>query len=268
MIKYCLIITTIISNPSKAQELFVLTEPASNMAAKSIAVRLGNYFMNDIHSTKTAYHLMPEVMLGINKKIMLHGAFYLSNDVGFKAEGGQLYAKYRFFSNDDIHKHFRMATFARYSLNNSSIHQPAIDFNGHSSGYELGIIATQLVNKFAISASSSMLHVTDNGKNKFLFGEKNRSGIGYSLAFGKLMLPKEYIDYKQTNLNLMLEFLGQSIPNSGYSFLDVAPSIQFIFNSRTRFDVAYRFNITETLHRTAPEGAIIKIEYNFFNALK
>jgi hypothetical protein len=47
----------------------------------------------------------------------------------------------------------------------------------------------------------------DNGSNnKFPSGSVN-----YSLSAAKLMLPKEYLDYKQTNLNLLVEVLGQTL---------------------------------------------------------
>ena len=66
------------------------------------------------------------------------------------------------------------------------------------------------------------------GKENFINGNKNRHAANYTLLVGKLMLPKEYTSYKQTNMNLMLEVLGQVNLNTGYSFLDIAPSLQFI----------------------------------------
>ena len=252
---------------SKAQELYVFTEPASNMAAKSVGLRLNNYLMRE--PGKTNYHLLPELMWGVSKKIMVHGEAFLSNQNGtFVAEGGSIYIKYRFFSQDDIHSHFRMAMYGRYSFNNSDIHQKAIDFFGHSSGYEAGFIFTKLVNKVAVSASTSYLNAKDNGSEKYPYTQKQQNNIGYTLSVGKLMLPKEYTDYGQVNLNLMCELLGQL--NVGYreSYLDLAPSAQLIFDSRMRFDVGYRFPLTDKLSRTAPRGFLIRFEYNIFNAFK
>ena len=54
-----------ISLKSSAQELFVFTEPASNMPAKSIGIRLMNSFMGNSDKTIN-YHVMPEVMVGVN----------------------------------------------------------------------------------------------------------------------------------------------------------------------------------------------------------
>ena len=67
-----------ISLKSSAQELFVFTEPASNMPAKSIGIRLMNSFMGNSDKTIN-YHVMPEVMVGVNKKLMLHGQSFMSN---------------------------------------------------------------------------------------------------------------------------------------------------------------------------------------------
>jgi len=244
----------------------VYTEPASNMAAKSAGFRLNNYFMKEIHSDRISYHLIPEIMWGVSRKIMVHTEAFISNNDGrFIAEGGSIYAKYRFFSIDEVHSHFRMSAYGKYSFNNGDIHQPAIDFNGHNSGYEGGLVATKLINKLALSGSSSVLYATDNGAEKFLFGEKNRTAVNYTLSAGKLLLPKEYTSYKQTNVNIMLELLGQTTMGNGYTYLDVAPSVQFIVGSRMRFDVGYRTPLVRKLHRTAPTGCLLRIEYNIFN---
>jgi hypothetical protein len=254
---------------SFTQELFVYTEPASNMAAKAVGIRLNNYLMQNKETNQVNYHLLPEIMIGVNKSLMIHVEAFLSNrNNQFVAEGGSLYAKYRFLSNDDLHSHFRMAAYGRYSFNNSDIHQPAIDFYGHSSGVEVGIIATKLMHKVAISSSASLLHATNNGKEKFNFPSNNRNAIGYTLSFGKLLLPKDYVNYNQTNLNIMVEFLGQSNLGNKKSFIDIAPSAQLIINSKMRLDVGYRWPIVNSLYRSAPQGFLIRFEYNFFNALK
>ena len=82
------------------------------------------------------------------------------------------------------------------------------------------------------------------------------------------MLPKIYTSYKQTNVNLMLEFLGQRLNENKKSYLDIAPSIQFIINSQARVDFGYRKQLYSTMERTAPNGMVLKFEYTFFNAFK
>jgi hypothetical protein len=224
--------------------------------------------MKDLHkgTNATSYHLMPAVLWGISKRMMIHVGAYASNmDGKFAAKGGNIYFKYRFFSRDEVHNHFRMAAFASYSFNNSFIHEYAIDLNGHNSGYDVGMVATQLRKKMAMSATVSFAHATDNIGEKFLFGNKLRNVVGYSASVGRLMIPREYTSYKQTNMNLMLEFLGQMNTHNGYAWLDMAPAIQFIFNSRVRLDLGYRYALVKKLQRYATQGGLLRLEYNLFN---
>jgi hypothetical protein len=181
-------------------------------------------------------------------------------------EGGSIYAKYRFLSNDAVQKHFRMAAFGRISRNNSDIHQEEINMYGHNTGFEAGIVATQLLHKVALSSSISIVKAWDNGNdNKYVYGVNNSRAINYSFSFGKLMLPKEYKDYRQTNINLMAETLAQVNTGSGKYYLDIAPTVQFIFNSESRIDIGYRKQVSSNLVRTAPNGFFIRVEHNFFN---
>lgn len=89
---------------------------------------------------------------------------------------------------------------------------------------------------------------------------------GDTMSVSKLMLPNEYTSYQQTNMNLMIEVLGQVNLNTGNSFLDIALSVQFIFFSKMRLDAAYRIPLVKDLTRTAPGGFLVRLEYNIFNA--
>ncbi len=253
-------------NQSKAQELFVITEPASNMPTGSVGVRLANSLMKNTAFSGYNYHLMPEIMWGANKNLMIHSAVFLSNrNKGLIAEGGSFYIKYRFFSVDDFHTHFRLAGFGRYSFNNSDIHQDEINLMGHNSGFQTGIVATQLIHKVAVSSSLSYVNAFDNGvSNPFPDGQIN-SAFNYTFSIGKLFYPKKYTDLKQTNINAMVEFQGQKLNGNNKSFLDIAPSIQLIINSQARIDFAYIQQLYSNMQRTAPTGFYVKLEYNFFN---
>ena len=267
MKKLVLMILLFVWRSASAQELYVFTEPASNMAAKSFGFRANNYLMKNNSTKKINYHLVPEIMWGVSKNVMIHAEAFLSNrNARFVSEGGGVYLKYRFYSVDEVHSHFRMALFGKYSFNKADIHQQAIDLNGHNSGYEGGLIVTKLKNKVALSASVSYLYAADNYKEKFIYGNKNRNAVNYTLSVGKLMLPKEYTNFKQTNVNLMVELLGQTNLNKGDSFLDIAPSVQFIFLSKMRIDAGYRIPLVKDLSRTAPGGFLVRLEYNIFNA--
>lgn len=256
------------STTGKAQELFTMTDPASNIAARSISVRVDNSIMDQINSSRINYHLIPEIAVGISKKLMLRGSTFFSNRADqLRNEGGSIYAKYRFLSNDAMQKHFRMAAFVTFSYNNSDIHQEEVSMYGHNSGFEAGIVATKLLRKIALSSSASYVKAYDNGNNnKFIYGLNNGNAVNYSISFGKLMLPKEYKDYRQMNLNLMVETLSQFNTGSGKYYVDIAPTVQFIFFSKSRIDVSYRKQISSNLLRTAPNGFFIRVEYNLFNA--
>lgn len=262
-----LIAMLLASLTAMAQELFVFTEPASNMASKSVGLRLNNYMMPGASTAKINYQLVPEIMVGVSKKIMIHGDVFLSNRTSaLLAEGGSIYAKYRFFSNDDVQKHFRMAAFGRYSFNNSVIGQEEIDLYGRNSGFETGVVATQLLHKVALSSGISFVKALDNGNgNKYPYGNSDRKAVNYTLSVGKLILPKEYKDYDQTNVNLMLEFLNQYNVGSKKYYMDIAPSVQLIFNSVARIDVGYRQQLSSTLYRSAANTLFVRLEYNFFN---
>jgi hypothetical protein len=138
---------------------------------------------------------------------------------------------------------------------------------GHNSGFEAGLVATQLLRKVALSTGVSFVKARDNGNNnKFIYGSKDSKAVNYTFSIGKLMLPKEYKDYRQTNVNLMVEFLNQVNVGSGKYYMDIAPSVQFIFNSQSRVDIGYRKELSSTLLRTAPNGFFVRLEHNFFNA--
>ncbi len=263
--KYLFIIF-LVSFRLSAQELFVMTEPASNMPTGSIGTRLSQSLMKEKFESGYNYHIVPEIMYGASKSLMLHASAFVSNrNTSLVVEGGSFYGKYRVFSVDDIHSHFRIAVYGRASFNNSDIHQEEIETMGHNSGFETGLVATQLINKLAISSSVSFEKALDNtSKNPFPDSQSN-SATNYTLSFGKLVYPKVYTSLKQTNINLMLEFIGQKLNQNSKSFLDVVPSIQFIINSQARIDFAYRQQIYSNMLRTAPNGIYLKLEYTFFN---
>ncbi|MCP9750031.1 hypothetical protein [Ferruginibacter sp. HRS2-29] len=260
------------SKTISAQELFVYTEPASNMAMKSIGIRVANNFMRVSPTDQYQYRLVPEIMVGVSKKLMLHAETFFSNQLNiFRFNGAALYGKYRFYSEDEVHSHFRMAAYGRIAVNNSIVASPAVDLNGQNSGYEAGVVATKLINKTAISASAGFVQAMNNtGTKKFVFETplKNQHAAGYSLSIGQLVLPKEYTSYEQTNMNLMLEVLGQTNLSSGKSYIDLAPSVQFILLSKMRLDLGYRFPVVKDLYRMSNDGFLVRLEYNIFNAYK
>ncbi|GGH81750.1 hypothetical protein HNQ91_005630 [Filimonas zeae] len=249
---------------SFGQELFVFSEPASNMPAKSGGIRVTSNVMTRKMPGAPDYQLLPEFMLGVNKNLMLHAEGYVSNSNGStRAEGGGVYAKYRFYTTDQMYRHFRMAAFGRVGTSRMNRMQEEIETNGMQSGYEAGFIATQLLHKQAISATVSFEQVLGDGRKTGFANE----AVNYSLSTGRLLHPSSYKHYGQLNVNFMAELIGQKALGNNRSFLDIAPAIQFIINSQTRIDLGYRQELYSTLTRTSANSFLIRLEHTLFNVL-
>jgi hypothetical protein len=256
-----------------SQELYVYTEPASNMPANSVSAKFSGMFANDNHSNRTLQRYAPEIMIGINKKWMVHGyaTFSDMHQNKFIFESSRLYAKWRFLSHDDVHKHFRMAAFAAVSYSRNHLNFNEIYLSGDQSGVQIGLIATQLWNKLAVSGSASLNEIL----HKYRWDDIHRDqhafeAVNYSLSSGYLLFPIEYKDYRQTNLNLYLELLGATNidwPQERY-YLDLAPAIQFIFNSTDKLNLGYRYQIAGNISRMANNGVMVSYEHIFLNVVK
>jgi len=258
---------------STGQELYVFSEPASNMPAHSLSAKLtGHFVTNDKIYGRLAQRYMPELMFGISKKLMLHlsstmGNMHTSN---FRFESYSIYAKYRFLSVDDIHKHFRMAVFADASHTNAPFHYDEITLMGDKTGVEAGLITTQLWNKLAVSATLSHTQVLDKSRNnKVIYVPgRNYQSLNYSLSAGYLLFPKEYTDYKQLNINFYGALLAQQTLDQKKYYVDLAPAFQFIFNSNSKLNIGYRFQLSGDMQRMAKSQWLISFERTFLNALK
>ena len=118
MKKFSFLLCFFFAIAAKGQELYVFTEPASNMPARSISLKLTSEFMpRQPWHNLPMHRLMPEIMFGLNKKWMLHTGLTFADmhTANFGWESFYTYIKYRFFSNDEVHQHFRMAAFAEGS---------------------------------------------------------------------------------------------------------------------------------------------------------
>lgn len=253
------------------QELYVFSEPASNIPAHSLSIKLKDHFVTDDNIYgRFSNRLMPQVMFGMSKKLMVRGSFSVANmhTADTRFESFSLYTKYRFLSKDDVHRHFRMAVFAEASKTNTPFHYDEITLMGDKGGIEAGIIATQLWHKLALSGTLShtqVLHKSRNDKVIYI-PERNYQSVNFSLSGGYLLLPKEYTDYRQTNLNIYVELLGQRTFENPAYYLDLAPAIQLIFGSNTKFNMGYRFQLGSDMQRMATSSWLFSIERTFLNA--
>jgi len=253
---------------ASGQELYVFTEPASNMPTKSIGVRLTNegMFNNPGFVSRT----IPEVMFGFNKNLMAHAQAFLSDmDGKYRLEGGSLYAKYRFLSIDEAQSHFRAAAFGRISTSKRPTFTRDINLEGDNSGVQGGFVFTQLIHKLALSATLGYAHAFKDSGSQITGMPRPNNMLSYSLSSGYLVLPFVYKNYNEPNFNVYFEMLGKTDPSSGQSYLDLAPAVQVILNSTTRIDLGYRFQAAGNMtDRYIKNMYLVRVEFNFFNALK
>lgn len=250
--------------PAFSQELYVNTEPASNMATHSLGIRLENQgFFDPVYKNRTSL----EVMYGASKSLMVHGSLYASDFYrgGQHFEGGSVYAKYRFLSIDSVQQHLRGAFFAKVSGINNPIVNQEITLEGDNSGLQTGVIFTRLSHRIALSGSASYLRDWNNLSGYDIPSPYARDAIAYTFSAGYLALPKVYRDYKQVNMNVYAELMGKTNPGYGQSYLDAAPAIQFIFDSLIRLDFSYRVPLYNSMQRNTGNMYLIRLEYNLFN---
>ncbi len=273
---YIFFFLILITGVLHAQELYVFTEPASNMPAKSIGIRLNNYLYPahsntelGINNNDVMYRINPELMWGVNKKLMVHFNMYASNmhQNYFRFEGSSMYLKYRFLSIDNNHRHFRLATYIKGSLINNQIQYNELNLSGDNSGAAAGIVATQLLNKLALSFTGGYIKGFNNIKNDFTSVQATNS-LNYSLSSGYLFFPFKYKNFNQPNLNFYTEFLGKYNPETHEHFIDFAPALQIIIKSRMRIDIGYTKQLAGNMQRINNQSFILRFEYNIFNAYK
>ncbi len=256
---------------AQTQELYIFSNPASNIPAKALVAKVSTKTMRSYHNNEREFRFMPELQLGLSKNWMVTGNASFSN-MFFQSkqqfESARLYTKYRFYSNDEVHKHFRAAVYAAGAWSNNPLVYQELNLEGDNSGLQLGVVATQLVNKFAASAGVAYVRQLEKKDKLFLGYPFSNKALQYNLSMGYLLFPLKYENYKQTNLNLYCEFLAQQNTDVKVGFIDIAPAVQLIFNSSTRFNVGARYQLTGNAHRMADRSVFISLEHYFLNALK
>lgn len=260
-----------------AQELFIISEPASNMPAKALSFRLTDKFMNGHRHEISGnnddvmmHRIVPEIAIGLNKKFNLRLSTFLANyyQSDMQLEGFSAYLKYRFFSKDDLHRHFRMAAFSRVSVIDHPIYFREINLEGDNSGIYSGLVATQLLHKLALSVTAGHVYTLNNvsfQRPDFIAA----NSLNYTLSAGYLLFPFHYKNYNQPNINLYVEMHGRnSLSAYQTNIYDLFPALQLILKSYMRVDLGYRYQLKGNAARNAYSGFLLRFEYNIFNALK
>lgn len=254
----------------QAQELFVFSEPASNMPSNSLSTKLDYRTPVSKHNYDYKQRYSPEIMFGIDKHWMLHVGSSFSDfyTAQLRWESVKTYVKYRFYSDDDIHKHFRMAAFAQTSYSRSPFYYGDINLDGDNSGVQAGIIATQLVNKLAVSGTASVIRAFTSQPEHIAQLGNSLNALYYSLSAGYLLFPLNYTSYKQTNLNIYFEAIGMKGFDKGDYMLDLAPALQFIFNSNFKVNLGARLQVTGNMERIGENNYYVGFERTFLGALR
>jgi hypothetical protein len=261
-----------LSITSAGQELYVFEEPASNMPGNSLALKYSLKSAREVdnNSKYTSSRNMLEVQFGLNKKWELHPFVTLSDmytNRTMKYESIGFYAKYRFLSLDDIHKHFRAASFIKSAFSKNKLKYDELNADGDQTALQGGVIFTQLIHKLAVSTTIGLTEVVDKSRwNKN--GDFGYQSLNYSLSSGYLFFPKKYTSFNQPNFNIYCEFIGAIGIDKKVSFLDMAPALQVILNSNTKINAGYRFQLSGNAYRMANTGFLLSFERTFLNALQ
>jgi hypothetical protein len=120
----------------------------------------------------------------------------------------------------------------------------------------------------AISGTVGVIRVFAEKGEHTVHAGHSRSAINYSLSMGYLLFPVTYRDYKQTNVNLYLELLGMRGLETKHDMIDLAPAVQFIFNSNFKVNLGYRIQVKGDMQRVGERNLIVGIERTFLGALK
>lgn len=311
MRKIALYIFFLICSDLSSQELYPHVEPASNIPKGVLGIRLFNEGYNELTQFRSQQSL--RFMVGLSPKWMLTQSFNFSNHHGrtfpsdfIKSDGNignhthgvqkgnkypyqfeslNLNVKYRFLSIDGEKRHFRMSANIEAAGGNEAHDEAEPGLMGDNGGIGGGITATKLHGRFAISANVGGIlpqkynyHRSDSS-----LVVKYGKAIYYNLSLGLLCLPIKYKDYKQTNVNVYLEFIGKSyggaeVISNGKkilisnvpaleagNYIEIRPSVQFIFQSNFRIDLSMARPIVNRSHvRVAPVYFVTIQRYFYF----
>ena len=248
---FALIVFAFFTNNIQAQELYVSSEPASTMPARSFLIKQGYSNMTGAQQLNNFY---TQLQFGLSKKLMTH------LETNFKSL--EWYTQYRIYSKDAMYEHLRMALFFKaINSNSNAIQTNSILLDGQESALHSGLIVTKLKHKWASSLTLGTV------VKQASLAQNGATGFQYSFSNGFLMYPKVYSSYSQTNVNFYLELIGQSLYSGKANYVDIAPAIQFIFNSQAKLNVSYRLPLVNQTNRATYNTASISWDYLFFNVL-
>jgi hypothetical protein len=235
-----------------SQELFIQTEPASNVPKGVLGVRLFDESFKEQNRLRNMVAL--RLMYGVLSRLTVSATAAESNhhDVNFPANlafhthtgnqttystgnfqrglsypylfsGLDVYAKYRLISLDGEHRHLRIALYGEFSTANVAHDEAEPTLLGDTKGYGGGFIITALHNHLAVSLTGGFIIPGKfNGYAPDLAGGPPvpteltyGRALVYDLSFGYLLFPTHYQNYDKPNFNVYLEFMGKAYEEAG-----------------------------------------------------
>lgn len=294
---HLLIIFLFLSSAAFSQELYIMTHPAANLSRHRIEFR--NNVMS--YDNFKYFHNSFEINYGLLGNLTLYNSVFYTLEDGYNFLGNYEGAvRYRIHDIDKKNYHLRFAAQSgavipvnskpivgdqvEYELHPghkvkfynfvNDITVPSVDFHT-TDNYTVknDVIVTNLIKKLAVTAG--MGFNINIPKSDFKFGNY----FDWSLAFGYLVLPKQYKSYNDVNINLYSEskayyfyknkFLGDDIVNSGGFRLDTYLGIQAIFLSSIMAEISYKIPVhsneyAETQISKRSTGLLFSLRYLFF----
>ncbi len=265
------------SKQSVAQELFINTEPASNMPMRSYSIRLGeeNFAKDRVFFTRTDL----EFMYGFSSELMVDAMVHASNFYGnYSFNNFGIYAKYRLHTNDGFKSHFRIAAYAQAAFGTQRNTFADVELAGGNRGLETGLVFTVLKDHLALSSTLGVITlVPDVNFSQGIIFQKV-ANYDYSLSAGYLIYPAQYSNYKDLNINLYAELLGKYITYNKVetdmpgmimsehgTVLDLAIGPQFIINSISKIDLAIRSRLISGVEGFPTPSVLIRFEQMFYH---
>ncbi len=309
----------ILLSKANSQELFLLNEPASTIPKGVLGIRQFNETYKDVNIYRNMFCL--RVMYGLLPKLTVmatagannhHGKTFPDNLVSHTHNGNQttfttgniqrgvqypyqiagvyLFAKYRFFTSDGQNSHLRMALYGEWSNNKVAHDEAEPNLLDDTKGFGGGLIITALKKRFAVSLTSGVIipgtyngFATDPLSSDLIPTKINYgNALKYNVSFGYLVLPKHYSGYKQTNLNLYVEFMGKAYQQAKVTqygivdvpvqtpllqagnYIEIHPGLQAIFNSNLRLDLSVGFPMINTSYTRFYPMYMIGIQRYFY----
>jgi hypothetical protein len=246
-IRLFILLFCMLSIPVMSQELFIQTEPASNVPKGVLGVRLFDEtfkeqsILRNMFALRIMYGVLPrltvmatatesnhhDVNFPANLAFHTHngtqttysnGNFQHGADYPYLFSGIDVYAKFRVLTADGTHRHLRIALYAEYSTAHVAHDETEPTLLGDTRGYGGGFIATALQNHLAISLTTGFIipnkydgYAPDLAGGPLVPTELiyGRAVI-YDLSFGYLLFPVHYQSYEKPNFNVYLEFMGKA----------------------------------------------------------